>query len=72
MTPRKRAEALGWQRWARSGRYGWRVPGGQGLEIYWSFEPTTAPLYWHVAGHDYATEDEALAHAFLLRDVALS
>ena len=69
MKPRERAEALGWVRWTRNGRHVWRVPG---MELFWSYTHETWSIYVRGAWLDFATEDEALAHALLLRDVVLS
>ena len=69
MTPRERAEAVGWVPWARNGRHGWRVPG---MELFWSLTHETWSICSRGAWLDFPTEDEALAHALLLRDVVLS
>ncbi len=80
MTPRERAEALGWVRRTPAGDY-----------VRWDFPPAQSAEGWPVSSYvvgertlwgvgfrgrwvpdGYDAEDEALAHALLLRDVVLS
>ena len=83
MTPRERAEALGWvlahvSYGAAGSEARWETPAGK--EIAWCSDQQRWPrVGWWVGppiidgmGTYYPTEDEALAHALLLRDVVLS
>lgn len=74
MSPRERAEALGWVRMTCTGPR-WI---GHGEPVVWE----SADSYWYpcprwlasgrVLGVRFGTEDEALEHALLLLDVWLS
>lgn len=76
MTPRERAEALGWVR--DEIHRTWHVPGSP--VTWWPVGTFYAGqrLAWGAGWRGmwvpggYGTEDEALAHALLLRDVVLS
>lgn len=69
MTPRERAEALGWMRHPEYPT--WRDPGAR-LVVYRSVGGwQDAQPFWS-SGRWHATEDAALAAALELRDVVLS
>jgi hypothetical protein len=75
VTPRERAEALGWVRSRDAGGIYWHVwlpHAAVGIgPLVWEYAPGRwSVLVDHRARPD--TEDEALAHALLLRDVVLS
>lgn len=69
MTPRERAEALGWERTEWRGRPLWLFSGGI---VYWCWSSETWVVDTRAMDDEFEDESDALAAALELRDVVLS